>query len=223
MADFEKQQELALKSIAGDSLARDTLIIDLQSVAKWLADKRIGKSSAHFDDVVSTAMEGVIYAVDHFNPDRGNIVTYARHCATSKINKFLPKILAPVSIPEKRRTDGKRSYQIAKEIVSIAIDPGSSFEDEGRDLADTAPSPEEMAIAKINSEWLQAAVRQLPAREKFVICARFGEGMKHREIGAQLEGISSERVRQIEKKAIERLKKILKRDGLIFHAEEEQS
>ncbi|MEC7702865.1 MAG: RNA polymerase factor sigma-32 [Pseudomonadota bacterium] len=92
----------------------------------------------------------------------------------------------------------------------------SQINDETREewqnfLADDGPTPEDvvthMKDSKSRSEWLNSAMRMLNDREKQIIRDRHlrYETVTLETLGDQL-GISKERVRQIEKRAMEKLK-----------------
>lgn len=92
---------------------------------------------------------------------------------------------------------------------------GENGDGEWQDLiADDRASPEEQATAELDaqtrSRWLAAAMRELPGREQIIIRKRHLA-----ENGATLEdlshelGVSKERVRQLEKRALGRLQAIL--------------
>ncbi len=94
---------------------------------------------------------------------------------------------------------------------------GEAGEDEWQDfIADTRPLPDEMVAeahdAKIRSAWLAEALNGLSARERQIIRERRlrEEAVTLEELGKEL-GISKERVRQIEHKAMEKLKASIRR------------
>jgi len=78
-------------------------------------------------------------------------------------------------------------------------------------LASEAPNPEdvvvEMRSAETRSEWLNKALRQLPEREQMIISERHlnEEVVTLEALGHEL-GISKERVRQLEQRAMTQLK-----------------
>ncbi|WP_439626529.1 RNA polymerase factor sigma-32 [Shinella sp.] len=96
--------------------------------------------------------------------------------------------------------------------------PISSAEGEGSNrmdfLTSDAPLPDEQALDSIDGErrhhWLHAALGQLNEREMKIIRARrlAENGATLEELGSLL-GISKERVRQIENRALEKLKAVL--------------
>lgn len=81
-------------------------------------------------------------------------------------------------------------------------------------IADEAPDPEATALAadeaRRRSDWIAAALAALPERERRIVEERhLGDGAPLlREIGRRF-GISKERVRQLEKRALERMRQLL--------------
>lgn len=92
-----------------------------------------------------------------------------------------------------------------------------SEEEVGTMLADTAPSPEDIVIgmkdAQSRSKWLADALGNLSEREQTIIKERHlrHETVTLEELGKDL-GISKERVRQLEQKALEKLKSSLQKN-----------
>jgi RNA polymerase sigma-32 factor len=81
-------------------------------------------------------------------------------------------------------------------------------------LVDPAPTPDEVAeregLRRTRSRWIREALARLSPREQRILRMRFFGGRKVRlhDIGALL-GISKERVRQIEARALEKMKAAL--------------
>ena len=84
-------------------------------------------------------------------------------------------------------------------------------------LPSDAPPPEDVVHISLREEMLQRALGELPERERTVVELRYGiagaEPTPLREIGRQL-GITPERVRQIESKALGRLGRMRELDAL---------
>lgn len=92
---------------------------------------------------------------------------------------------------------------------------GEKSEDERQSfLADDSPNPEEIVIgmkdAQTRSRWLQEALEQLSDREKKIIRDRHlrYETVTLEELGKDL-GVSKERVRQLEQRAMEKIKSVM--------------
>lgn len=95
-------------------------------------------------------------------------------------------------------------------------------EEIGSFLADSRPNPEEivteMKDAQTRSRWLGEALKKLNEREQMVIRERHMqyETVTLEELGKEL-GVSKERVRQIEARAMEKLRESLSRNTKKFH------
>src|SRR4051795_2540210 len=91
----------------------------------------------------------------------------------------------------------------AKAVASLDRRLGDGTDDAtfGELLGDEGPGPEELAQLSLRREALEAALAELPDRERTVVYLRFGllgnEPAPLREIGRRL-GLTPERVRQIE-------------------------
>ena len=81
-------------------------------------------------------------------------------------------------------------------------------------IVDSRPTPEQVTIVghdkRVMSKWLNAALNELSTRERFIILKRRlkEEGTTLEELGNML-GVSKERVRQIEHRALIKLKQSL--------------
>lgn len=95
---------------------------------------------------------------------------------------------------------------------SLNVRVGEDGEDEWQNfLADEAPNPEDVVMeikdAQTRSAWLNKALDKLTEREKTIIRERHlgHEAVTLEELGKEL-GVSKERVRQLEQRAMEKLK-----------------
>jgi RNA polymerase sigma-32 factor len=85
---------------------------------------------------------------------------------------------------------------------------------EAKQIADPGPNPEEQAAAASHQRWRQGliarAMKALSQRERAIIAGRYlAELAKTRDALARELGISAERVRQLEQKALEKLRTLL--------------
>jgi RNA polymerase sigma-32 factor len=100
---------------------------------------------------------------------------------------------------------------------SLNAPVAEASEDEWQDfLADQRPSPEEVVIgmrdSRTRSKWLAEALGELSARERTIIAARRlqEQGATLEELGREL-GVSKERVRQLEHRALLKLRASIER------------
>ncbi|MCB1456395.1 MAG: sigma-70 family RNA polymerase sigma factor, partial [Nitratireductor sp.] len=118
-----------------------------------------------------------------------------------------------VSVSDVERMDARLSGNDMSLNATLADDGegGSQRQDY---LADDAPLPDEAVETMIDGErrklWLADALNTLNARERKIIHSRrlSDDGATLEELGSEL-GISKERVRQIENRALEKLRETL--------------
>jgi RNA polymerase sigma factor (sigma-70 family) len=187
------------------------------------------------DDVQQLVSIGLIEARDHWDPRRGSFAMAAALYVRAMLNKEIEpaqrregiaaqdrmrgRYLAKRGRVYKRAPSQRHSYKLISADAPISARDGA----EGGTVLDTIAagglSPEEALIEKqertgergSDSARVREALAQLDPRQRRVIEARYGhenEPVVHRELGREL-GISGTRVQQIEKKALERVRKAL--------------
>jgi RNA polymerase primary sigma factor len=108
----------------------------------------------------------------------------------------------PVKHVREARTAARTVASLDK---AIGVDSDTSF---GDMVAQDGANIEEAVVVALGEDALHRAIETLPEREKFVIVARYGLGQAEprslEQIGREM-GITRERVRQIERQALNRL------------------
>jgi len=128
------------------------------------------------------------------------------HEGRQKIAETIGVTVADVTVMEQRLSgaDGSLNASVSQESESEAQD----F------LADDRPSPEQVVIelhdGEVLSRWLNDALSELSPRERLIIMKRRlqDDGATLEQLGGVL-GVSKERVRQLEHRALKKLKKSL--------------
>lgn len=128
------------------------------------------------------------------------------HEGRQKIAETIGVSVADVTVMEQRLSgaDGSLNAAVSQESESEAQD----F------LADDRPNPEQVVIelhdGEVLSRWLNGALSELSPRERLIIMKRRlqDEGATLEQLGGVL-GVSKERVRQLEHRALKKLKKSL--------------
>lgn len=97
------------------------------------------------------------------------------------------------------------------EVISLDMPVGADGEETLDDLVadEEMPTTEKLALQELMREELLELVAQLPPKEALVVRLRYGlEGAKPQSLAevARVLGVSRERVRQLEKQALKRLK-----------------
>lgn len=153
------------------------------------------------DDLRQAAYFGLRRAAERFDPERGVLFsTFAFHGLRDAIQRELPSLLGMVRVP-KRPTAPRPS-------VASFEDDAPEPEDEG-----TTSNPYEVASRAEDRERVRFALGKLRPRDALVAELRFGingAGRTHTyaEVGERL-GVTGERVRQIEARALSRLRAAL--------------
>ena len=163
--------------------------------------KKYYAAYAEQDDLISIGTVGLIKAIDSFKPDKGTrLATYAAKCVENEILMHF------------------RSLKKSSHDVSLEEPIDSDSEGNPLTLMDIICTPDSIADdldLKIKSDKLRGLVENIPdQREKAIIIMRYGldgrEPLTQREIAALL-GISRSYVSRIEKRALERLQKGMKK------------
>jgi len=183
----------------GDESAKDILVERNLRLVAHIAKKYISPNSSG-DDLISIGTIGLIKAVSSFKADKGNkLGTYAVRCIENEILMYMragKKYQSEVSIHEPVGTDKEGNEILLEDVLSL----------------DDAEMLDEID-ANFKSELLAKCVdKYLSSREKQIIKLRYGlsgsNELTQREVG-KLLGISRSYVSRIEKKALEKLAKVM--------------
>lgn len=181
----EAQQLLARAATVRDRLIRSNIRLVMSIVKKFVSPRRT------FDDLFSDGVTTLINAVDKFDFNLGfRFSTYAYRSIARTAYR---------AVSDEQRTSGR--------FVSNADDPGS-VEDA---LVRRGSLRDEPTWEKLDGG-LARLLDQLNPREQFIVRARFGLGEADeprtcQAIADEL-GLSKERVRQLEYRALDKLRKL---------------
>ncbi len=123
-----------------------------------------------------------------------------------------------LEICDRLRVSRRRYAQVANASVTFSLDSPYAL-DSDLNLHDVLPdtlhkAPDEAAFSRINAHTLESLLAHLSRRERSILSYRFGleDGTKRSlaETG-KIVGITRERIRQIEKRAIEKMRKALRK------------
>ena len=160
-----------------------------------IAKQHIGPYS-NFFDLISDGNLALIRAVEKFDFARGNrFSTYATWAITRNFARTIPV--------EKRHRD---RFQLGdEELLEATIDNRSDFQ-----MAEQIQAEREWQVDRLLNE--------LDTREQQIIISRFGIGHSNEpltlnEVGAEI-GVTKERVRQIEARALAKLRKVAEEENL---------
>ena len=194
----EQENRCLQKMKNGDLGARSELIERNMRLVAHIA-KKYQNAEEDMDDLISIGSIGLIKAVDTYKEDYGSrLATYAARCIDNELLMYFrgkKKSSKEVSLYEPIGTD-KEGNQIRLVDVVVSVD------------ADVVEKLEESRNIRRLNELIPKA---LNGRELFILINRYGlynkEVMTQREIARKL-GISRSYVSRIEKRAVEKLRKV---------------
>ena len=196
----EEEAEAIKKMRAGDRAARDKLITHNLRLVAHIAKKYT--SSADADDLISVGSIGLIKAVDTYREDRNTVLaTFAARCIENEILMLL------------------RAGKKFKNDVSLSDPVGTDKDGNELTLIDLLTEREDAVFAEVDrsiqrDKLLKFLKETLNEREYIVLCLRYGlkdeKSYPQREVAKFLK-ISRSYISRIEKKAIEKLKRAVKK------------
>ena len=195
----EEEESLVMLSNKGDMSARNKLIEHNLRLVVFLA-KKYDNTMYDLEDLVSIGTIGLIKGVKTYKLDKNiKLATYASRCIDNEILMFLRK-------NKKRKTE-------------ISIEDSINLDSEGNELhLEDVFGTEDNIVEKeyesiVDKECLINEIENLSKRDKEILILRYGLNNKkeytQKEV-ADMLGISQSYISRIEKKAIKRLKSLMK-------------
>jgi RNA polymerase primary sigma factor len=190
----EEEQACARLAALGDAAARQRLVeANLRFVI--MVAKRYQNQGVPLEDLVNEGNIGLIQAAARFDPGRGvRFVTYA----VWWIRQAMLNALRPASAA---------AWTLSLDSPATDLEDAEPF---GARMEDTsAEKPEEVMVASSLRDELETVLTGLSHREASILRHRFGLA-GHRQASllevSRKHGLSKERVRQIETKAMRKLR-----------------
>lgn len=195
----EEEESLVMLSNKGDMTARNKLIEHNLRLVVFLA-KKYDNTMYDLEDLVSIGTIGLIKGVKTYKLDKNiKLATYASRCIDNEILMFLRK-------NKKRKTE-------------ISFEDSINLDSEGNELhLEDVFGTEDNIVEKeyesiVDKECLINEIENLSKRDKEILILRYGLNNKkeytQKEV-ADMLGISQSYISRIEKKAIKRLKSLMK-------------
>lgn len=198
----EREFELSRRSRAGDKAARQLLVNHNVAFVLSLC-RRFANKGCRMDDLVQEGMIGLLKAVEHFDPARGNrFSTYASWWIHAYVRKYLRDMRATVKPVV--TSPGQARFALPKD---ISLDAPMGEEDDTTRLdrlEDEGPSQEDDFLRDEHSSEVRQALERVRSRVGGlgwdIILQRLEQDQPRtlEEIGRDW-GLSRERVRQVEK------------------------
>ena len=214
--NIEEEQACARLATQGDEKARQRLIqANLRFVI--MVARRYRNHGMPLEDLVNEGNIGLIQAAGRFDPERGiRFVSYAVCWIRQAIQKAIRENGSMIRVPRSRLGELPRTAHLRMQAAqrTLSLDsPVAGMEDSdplSACLEDrNAPKPEEVLVGASMKDELGSVLAGLSERDASILRHRFGLAGRGRtsllEAGRK-HGISKERVRQIEKRALRRIR-----------------
>ena len=194
----EDEQQALAQLEEGSEQAKRLLIERNLRLVVFIA-RRFENTGINLEDLISIGTIGLIKAIGTYRRDKNiKLATYASRCVENEILMFI------------RKTAPLKAEVSLNEPINMDYDGNELL------LADILGTDEDMILKPLEDDVdicvLRQAVRELPQREREIVCMRFGlEGMKEltqKEV-AQKMGISQSYISRLEKRIMQKLKKEL--------------
>ena len=199
----EEEKYLAAFREKGDKKSRDILIKHNLRLVAHIAKKYQGAEDT--DDLISVGSIGLIKAINTFDPSKGTqLATYTARCIENEILMLL------------------RSNKKYKNNVSIYDSVGVDKDGNELTILDLIAEKEDGVLAKVENKlikdkFIEVMEKCLSQREYKILSLRYGlkggRPLTQRET-AKLLKISRSYVSRIEKKSIEKIKEMVKKDKI---------
>jgi RNA polymerase sigma factor (sigma-70 family) len=221
---LSRKEELELLSAwreRRDYAARDRVISAYYRMCRSMASKYT-KNESQIDALAQEGVFGLMQAVDLFNPDYGvRFSTYSRQWVRNFMAAKASEILGMISMPSRLFIDARmgrvdsnlRAVSGAAQTASLDAPVAEGADLTKADLLeDGSPSPED--VASFLSEYdyrrglLDRAMAALSDRERDILRRRrLVDPVETLEMVAENYGLTRERIRQIEMKALEKVER----------------
>jgi RNA polymerase sigma factor (sigma-70 family) len=181
--------------------------VKFSTYASWWIWQQLGRAGDTYGSLVRTPV--------HWHQFRRRVRRQAQELASENDG-----VASRSQLAELEGVDSERFETMANAFQFISTDAPLGDEDDRplhTTLPSPAPGPEEYAQRRNLGNQLEEALQHLPQRENFILRQRFGldadESHTLEELGTVL-GVSRERVRQLEARALKQLKEIGAQQGL---------
>ena len=192
-----EEEQRALQGLEDGSDEAKQLLIERNLRLVVFISRRFENTGVNLEDLISIGTIGLIKAVDTYRCDKNiKLATYASRCIENEILMFIRKLA-------NRKTE-------------ISLDEPINMDYDGNELllSDILGTEEDMILRPmedaVDIQLLRQAVRELPGRERKIICMRYGlDGRKEltqKEVAEEM-GISQSYISRLEKRIMQKLKR----------------
>ncbi len=209
-----EEADLHAKMVKGGErgcVARDRLFVSCVPWAiRWAtsfhkAALHRGNTRANLDDMIQEALWGLLESLDKLDPAKGRLTTIAAYHIRKRLMSYI-KTNSLIRIPVAKFAVKDEFNPATNPVKSFAA--MTDFTDRDFDAIDDK-QPADWPEQNDELRQLAARIRQLPEPQQDVLHKRFWDKKTLKEIG-ETRGVTRERIRQIETKALDRLREVYK-------------
>lgn len=207
----DEEAALVRKARAGDIRARNTLVNANIRFVVTIA-KEYHYTGLDLEDLVNEGCIGLMNAIERFDCSWGNrLITYASWWIQQSIGRAICERGRTIRLPQGKVKELGGRYNVLSLDTPVESQDSDSSKTIGDNVADMwSRSPEVETICNILKEAVAKALGSLSIRDAEILRMRYGfnsrEPMTLEEIGDRWN-LSKERIRQIEDKALRKLKR----------------
>jgi RNA polymerase sigma factor for flagellar operon FliA len=200
----------AQKQRMTDALAAE-LLARYSSLVRQIAggfQRRLPRSVLR-EDLVAAGMSGLWDAIRRHAEKPGD--SFDWYVRVRIRGAILDELRAQDWLPRRARAAAAEANEAGDMSVTapsvVRFDDVSEWE-QNRSLTAPESNSEAAVEAKFVRETLARAVEQLPERERHIVSAHYFQGVKFKDLGAEL-GVSEPRISQLHSRAMQRLKTLM--------------
>lgn len=218
--------ELIKRARSGDIRVRNRIVEENLSLCHKVAVYYVKRTSISIhDDLIQQGVFGILRAIDEWDPELSSFNTYAVLRIRSEMSRYVTHVLRSVQISPKPTSRTLRTLietlpvgdpgreklrlKLATYTAPVSVDWRSDEESELwiDSVVWTDPTQVDSNIQTQHWDMVQEAIQILPPRLRRIIELRL-QNLTLTDIG-NLDGLSRERIRQLEARAIRKLQEYL--------------
>lgn len=204
---------LARRARTGETAAHEALFNHNVAFALMLARQWSTGSGVGLDDLTQEAMIGLHKAVERFDPNKGNRFTsYAAWWIRAYLGKHIREFRTTIRPPSNEKPGQPKHVRLIQSSLDAPVngEDGMTFLDF---LADASADPAWDVVRKDVAERVRARLairfKQMRGMEQDIILYRLMSNEKNLEDIGDEWGLSRERIRQLQKQLLPKLRRLL--------------
>ncbi len=226
---LKKEIQLTNDALKGNLHARGEIIQAHLKMVIPIAKKYAG-SNINIEDLISEGNLALIFAADHFNPNKGaRFSTYAKQWVIEFIKRRVYKEMYPINVPFKKAKELQKNKEEYAQIINslknpvrLSFNTNSNLENNYKNIynniIDNRDRPETILENRELKNIINNKVKYILTEQELTVFNQriFTLTQKtYKEISTKMN-VSLETVRNLEKKGLAKVKRQLKKELVYF-------